>query len=70
MRCLQCKGDLERGTTTYTDTRNGYVIVLNEVPAWVCRQCGEALLDAEAVRGIQEVLSTLDAGVNKLRHVA
>jgi YgiT-type zinc finger domain-containing protein len=70
MRCLQCKGDLERGTTTYTDTRNGYVIVLNEVPAWVCRQCGEALLDADAVRGIQQVLVTLDEGVSKLRHVA
>ena len=70
MRCPQCKGVLEQGTTTYTDTRSGYVIVLNDVPAMVCRQCGEALLDVEAVRGIQDVLRTLDEGVTKLRHVA
>jgi len=70
MRCPQCNGELEPGSTTFTDTRNAYVIVLNDVPALVCRQCGEALLEADAVRAIQDVLKTLDEGVSKLRRVA
>lgn len=70
MKCVQCKGEMDKGTTSYTDTRNGYVIVLQEVPAWVCRQCGEALLEADAVSGIQDVLRAIDERVGKLRHVA
>lgn len=70
MECLQCKGEMQKGTTSYTDTRNGYVIVLQEVPAWVCKQCGEALLEADAVSGIQDVLRAIDERVGKLRRVA
>jgi hypothetical protein len=46
------------------------VNVLQEAPACVCRQCGEALLEAEAVSGIQDVLRAVDERVGKLRHAA
>jgi YgiT-type zinc finger domain-containing protein len=68
--CPQCKGELERGTATYTDTRSGYTIVLQDVPAWVCAQCGEPLFESEAVRGIQDVLGAVDERVARLRRVA
>ena len=70
MKCLHCQSELERGKATFTDSRNGYVIVLQDIPAWVCTQCGEPLFDANAVSGIQDVLRAVDERVEKLRAVA
>ena len=70
MKCFHCQAELHRGTATFSDSRKGYVLVLQDLPAWVCSQCGEPLFEAEAVQGIQEVLQTLDKQVEKLRHAA
>ena len=55
---------------TFTDSRKRYVLVLQDVPAWVCSQCGEPLFEETAVEGIQTVLQTLDAQVKKLHQAA
>ncbi|MEI6409709.1 MAG: type II toxin-antitoxin system MqsA family antitoxin [Bacteroidota bacterium] len=40
-RCPLCNGKVEPGTTTFTvDLKTGVVVVRN-VPAMVCTQCGE-----------------------------
>jgi YgiT-type zinc finger domain-containing protein len=70
MKCFHCQAELHRGTATFTDSRKGYVLVLQDVPAWVCPQCGEPLFEAAAVDGIQEVLQTLDDRVQKLHQAA
>ena len=70
MKCLHCKSELKRGTATFTDSRNGYVIMLQDIPAWVYAQCGEPLFDADAVSGIQDVLRAVDERVEKSRNVA
>ena len=70
MRCSHCQSELKRGTATFTDSRNGYVIVLQDIPAWVCTQCGEPMFDPDAVTGIQDVLQAVDERVEKLRAVA
>ncbi len=70
MKCFHCQAKLHRGTATFTDSRKGYVLVLQDVPAWVCPQCGEPLFEAAAVDGIQEVLQTLDEQVQKLHQAA
>jgi YgiT-type zinc finger domain-containing protein len=70
MRCFHCQAELRRGTATFTDSRKGYVLVLQDLPAWICSQCGEPMFEAAAVQGIQDVLHTLDEQVEKLRHAA
>ncbi len=70
MKCFHCQAELRKGTATFTDSRNGYVLVLQDLPAWVCPQCGEPLFEEPAVQGIQDVLHTLDKQVEKLRHAA
>ena len=48
MRCCFCKtGESAPGATTVTLDRNGTVVVVRDVPADVCRQCGEAFLSVE-----------------------
>ena len=43
MNCIVCRhGDTHPGTTTVTFHRDGRTLVVNEVPAEVCENCGEA----------------------------
>ncbi len=43
MNCSVCRnGDTQPGTTTVTFHRDGRTLVVNEVPAEVCENCGEA----------------------------
>jgi YgiT-type zinc finger domain-containing protein len=46
MKCVICKhGETQPGTVTVTLHRSDTVVVIKEVPADVCRQCGEYFLD-------------------------
>lgn len=66
MECLHCQGTLIRKKVSYTVNRNGYHLIIDDVPAWVCEQCGEPLFDEETVDAIQEMLSELDLRLEKL----
>ena len=51
MTCLLCRtGDCKEGHTTMTLTRGEAVIVLKNVPAMVCQQCGHAYLESETTK--------------------
>lgn len=60
MRCPNCQGELKPGTTSYTVNRNGYHLIIDEVPAWVCEQCREPLFTEDAVRLVQQMIRNLD----------
>jgi YgiT-type zinc finger domain-containing protein len=70
MNCYHCRSGLNRGTADYTESRGGYLIVLRDVPAWTCPQCGEALFEESVVERIQEVLAHIDEQAGRLRDVA
>lgn len=44
-RCPLCGGDKEAGTTTFSVDLTFGVVVVRDVPALVCAQCGEAWID-------------------------
>jgi len=59
MKCVLCRcGETRPGHTTVTLERDGSVVVLRNVPAQVCCNCGEAYVD-RAVSA--ELLRTADA---------
>lgn len=46
MKCAICKnGETHSGTTTVTMTRGEATIVIKNVPAEICENCGEYYLD-------------------------
>jgi YgiT-type zinc finger domain-containing protein len=46
MKCVICKqGETRPGKTTVTLERNGLTIVIKNVPAQVCVNCGEEYVD-------------------------
>lgn len=60
MECFHCKCKMKRGNAPYNADRNGYHILWESVPAWVCTQCGEALFEENEVNHIQNALSKIN----------
>jgi YgiT-type zinc finger domain-containing protein len=63
-RCSFCKGKLQKGNTEFMAHAAGEVIVIRDVPAFVCEQCGEAYYTATTSRKIDAVMR--DAHEKKL----
>jgi len=63
-RCSFCKGKLHEGKTEFLAHATGEVIVIKDVPVYVCEQCGEAWYTAETSRKIDGVVQ--DAHQKKL----
>ena len=48
MKCVVCKhGETRAGTATVTLTREQLTLVVKDVPAEVCDNCGEEYVDAD-----------------------
>lgn len=55
MKCVICKtGEVAPGRATCTVDRGGRTIVLRDVPAEVCGQCGEPYFEEAVARHISE----------------
>ena len=53
MKCIVCKsGETRPGTTTVTLERDGLTLVIKEVPAEICINCGEDYVDESVVHDI------------------
>lgn len=61
MNCPNCQGQLRPGKTSYTVSRNGYHLIIDDVPALICEQCREPLFTEDAVRLVQQMIRSLDA---------
>ena len=58
MKCVICKqGETQPGMTTVTLERNGLTLVVKNVPARVCANCGEEYVDQEVAT---QLLSTAE----------
>ena len=55
--CPLCGGDREPGTTLFSVDLGHGVVVVRNVPASVCRQCGEALIGAETAKELEVIVA-------------
>jgi len=56
---------MKQGTAPLHIDRNGCHLTIDNVPAWVCQQCGEAYFEEQEVDTIQDLIRTIDKKVNK-----
>ena len=55
MKCPICKhGETTAGTSSVTLQRGGLTLVVKDVPAQVCDNCGEAYVDEQAAAQLLE----------------
>jgi YgiT-type zinc finger domain-containing protein len=61
---------MKKGKTTYTINKKGYHLLIDEVPAWICEQCGEPYFEGDVVDAIQKLVGAVDVRVENVREVA
>ncbi len=66
MKCIHCQGTMKRGRAPIHIDRDGCHVTIDNVPAWICEQCGEPLFDEETVDVIQDILRSVDDKLEKL----
>ena len=56
-KCPLCGGALERGATVFTTEMGFGVVVVRNVPATVCSQCGEDWIGAKEARRLETIVA-------------
>ncbi len=66
MNCIVCKnGTTTKGKVTVSVDKNDMVVVIRDVPAQVCTNCGEEYIDARTMKDLEKLVqSAKDAGMN------
>ena len=59
MECFKCKGKLEKKKVNYIVDLENTIIIVKEVPAKVCMQCGEQYYDDETAENIEKIVNQL-----------
>ncbi len=54
--CNVCHCKMKSTLTTYTQQYKGQMVIVENVPAWVCEQCGETYFDPDVVDRIQALI--------------
>ena len=63
--CPLCGGTKEKGTTTFSADLGSGVVVVREVRATVCSQCGEEWIDDATARQLEQIVN--DARARRLQ---
>ncbi len=59
MSCFFCKGDLVESTTKFIVDLGSCVVIVKNVPAMVCKQCGEASFDNDVAKQLERIVSAV-----------
>lgn len=70
MKCLLCKGEMEKKTVTYTVDRKGYHLFIKSITAYVCIQCGEKYFEEKEANAIQNMLKLFEEKLQELLTMA
>ena len=66
MNCIHCHGQMKRSNAPFHVDREGYHLMFDTFPAWVCNQCGEAYFEEREVTAIQIAIKGLDQQARQL----
>lgn len=69
-RCTFCRGTLKEGKSQFIARAGDEVIVIRDVPAFICDQCGEAYYSLETSEKIDEVMRDAHSGKLCVRPLA
>ena len=64
-----CGGEQAPGTTTFTVDKNSLLVVVRNVPATVCSQCGEAWIADPVAGELEAIVSEASAKRRQLEIV-
>jgi YgiT-type zinc finger domain-containing protein len=57
MKCALCRGEMVRSKTTLPyDIGDEHMVVVKDVPALICKQCGEPFVEIKVVRVVEKIV--------------
>jgi len=56
MKCFMCKGETEQKLVNYLLDVDNRIIIIKEVPANVCKQCGERYFDDDVMGNLEKII--------------
>lgn len=60
INCFMCKGELHEGKITFmADLGDDAIVIIKNVPAFVCSQCGETSYSDEVAKNIEKIVNVL-----------
>jgi len=69
-RCPLCGGSSGEGTTTFTVDYGAGLVVVRDVSAVVCSQCGEAWIDDAVGARLEEIVQDAKSGQKQFEVVS
>ncbi|MEK7448799.1 MAG: YgiT-type zinc finger protein [Planctomycetota bacterium] len=70
MKCESCQMELQKRTSPYIVSHEGYRLFLSDVPVYVCPHCGSRYYDEAEVDAIQQMVEHLDVDFRKMLAIA
>ena len=65
--CFRCKGTATLKSKTHAVTLDKCVIIVKNVPSFVCKQCGEAYFSDDTMKNLETIIDKLE---NLIKEVA
>lgn len=59
MNCVLCKGSLKKGMVNHIIDLGDGIIIIKNVPANICNQCGEYYVDTETAIKLEDIVEEL-----------
>ena len=59
-----CKGTVRDGFSTFTTDMGGCVVVIKNVPSFVCEQCGEISYNSEVTQKLEQIVKNITGTVS------
>jgi YgiT-type zinc finger domain-containing protein len=69
-KCDLCNGELREGKTEFVARVRDKVVVIKDVPAYICEECGEAYFTPEISRKIDRIMREFHEGRLLMRPIA
>ena len=63
MKCFYCKGETMETTTKFIVDLGRCVVIVKNVPARVCRQCGETSYSNEVSQQLEKIVEAVKRGI-------
>lgn len=60
MTCPLCKGEMKKGKTNLPFARGKNLLVVRDVPALVCSQCGDSFVEYENVEILENIVAAAE----------
>jgi YgiT-type zinc finger domain-containing protein len=66
LTCFSCKGNTDRKLKTHAATLDRCVIIIKNVPALVCGQCGEVYFEDEVMQRLELIIDRLEGIIKEV----